>query len=181
MTHIVCTPNQAGFALATLADEIRLSAIFMGDGLEVPEEYAELVATAITTVTANVAALSLAAVKNEMIGVVNAAAEKERLKYITSGQGQAMTYTEKRDQARAFLAADDPDPADYPMIANEVGITAATAREVAEVIAGRYAAWKAIGEEIEKVRMIANKAIEDAADEAAAKAAAAGITWPAGG
>lgn len=178
MTHIICTPDQAGFALATLPDDVRLAAMFMGDGIEIPDEHAEAVTAAIAAVTANVSALSLAAVKNQMIGLVNAAAEKERLKYITSGQGQAMTYTEKRDQARAFLAAEDPDPADYPMIANEVGITAATAREVAEVIAGRYAAWKAIGEEIEKVRMIANKAIDDAADEAGAKAVAAGITWP---
>lgn len=178
MTHIVCTADQAGFALATLPEDVRTAAAFMGDGVEIPEEHAEAVTAAIAAVTATVASLSLAAVKTQMIGLVNAAAEKERLKYITAGQGQAMTYAEKRDQARAFLAANNPDPADYPMIANEVGITAATAQEVAEVISGRYAAWKAIGEEIERVRMVSNKAIEDAADEENARAVASNINWP---
>ena len=56
--------------------------------------------------------------------VVDAGAEAERGKYITSGAGQAMTYQQKAAEAKAFTEAETPDEADYPMLAAEVGITA---------------------------------------------------------
>ena len=41
----------------------------------------------------------LAAKKEQLKASVDAAAENERLKYITAGVGQSMTYTEKFNQA----------------------------------------------------------------------------------
>ncbi len=120
----------------------------------------------------------LSDVKDQLIAEINAAAEGERLKYITAGEGQAMTYTEKLAQARAFLAASAPDPADYPMIANEVDITAADAASVAEAVVSAYSAWAAIGAAIEKTRMEANKSITAATDAPAARAIRNNVVWP---
>ncbi|SOC83131.1 hypothetical protein SAMN05421890_1576 [Ensifer adhaerens] len=119
--------------------------------------------------------------KRALVQEVNAAAEAERKRYITAGEGQAMTYTEKLAQARAFLAIAGADPGDYPMIANEVGITATSAAGVAEAVIAAYTAWATIGAAIEKVRMTANKAIMDAADPDAARAIRDTIIWPAAG
>lgn len=120
----------------------------------------------------------LPSIKAALIAEVNAAAETERLKYITAGAGQALTYQEKLSQARACLAEASPVAADYPMLENEIGISGASLQDVAQAIVDAYAAWQQIGAAIEKVRMAANKAISEAADEASARATRAAITWP---
>ncbi|MCD2176432.1 hypothetical protein [Rhizobium sp. C1] len=117
-------------------------------------------------------------IKQALIEEINAAAEAERKRYITAGEGQAMTYTEKLAQARAFLAATEPNAADYPMIANEVGITASTASGVASAVIDAYTAWVAIGAAIEKIRMQTNMAITEAADADAARAVRNTVVWP---
>lgn len=109
---------------------------------------------------------------------VDAAAERERARYITPGAGQAMTYQAKADEARRLAADPSPDAADYPLLSAEVGITAPDLVAVGAVVLAAYQAWQVIGAAIEGARLGAKQAIDLATDEAGARAAAE-VTWPA--
>lgn len=109
---------------------------------------------------------------------VDAEAEIERLKYITPGSGQAMTYQQKVSEAQDLKAAANPLVADYPILSSEVGITAETLAEVADVVLLAFAQWQQIGAAIESIRLGAKRDIDAAADEAAARAIVDAIEWP---
>jgi hypothetical protein len=120
---------------------------------------------------------SLAAVKESLKSIIDVGAEAERLKYITPGAGQAMTYQQKADEAARYLAASAPKASDYPLLSAEAGITAADIAGVAQVVSAAFAQWQAIGGAIEAVRLGAKKSIDDASTIDAANAAAR-VTWP---
>ncbi|KAB2731561.1 hypothetical protein [Brucella anthropi] len=109
---------------------------------------------------------------------IDADAEVERLKYITPGAGQSMTYQQKVTEAQAFKVASNPIAADYPILASEVGITASTLGEVADIVLAAFAQWQQIGAAIEGIRLGAKRDIDAAADEAAARAIVEAIEWP---
>lgn len=109
---------------------------------------------------------------------VDAAAEAERLQYITPGNGQAMTYQQKVAEAQAFKAASNPQSSEYPMLSSEVGITAETIDDVADVVLAAFAQWQQIGAAIESIRLGAKRNIDVAQDEAAARAVVNAIVWP---
>ncbi|MFC3074702.1 hypothetical protein [Shinella pollutisoli] len=116
-------------------------------------------------------------VKAQLRRTIDEAAERERLKYITPGAGQAMTYAEKAAQARQCLAAEDPQPEHYPLLAGEIGITAETLTGVAEVVSAAYGQWLVVGALIEAARLGAKAAVEAATTAEEAKAAAV-VPWP---
>ena len=116
--------------------------------------------------------------KVSLRGIVDAAAETERLKYITPGNGQAMTYQQKVTEAQAFKAETNPNAADYPILSSEVGITAETLDEVANIVLAAFAQWQQIGAAIEAIRLGAKRDIDAAQDEAAARAIVDAIVWP---
>lgn len=120
----------------------------------------------------------LSGLKVSLKALVDAYAETTRLQYITPGAGQAMTYSQKADEASRFLAATDPVASDYPMLNAEVGITALTIAEVAAVVSAAYAQWQAVGAAIEGIRLGGKKAIDDATTAGAAQAAFDAVTWP---
>lgn len=124
-------------------------------------------------------AVLLDRLKAELKRWVDEKAEAERLKYITAGAGQAMTYAQKADEARLCLAANDPDPEDYPLLAAEIGITAPTLVGVAQVVAAANSQWLQIGAAIEAARLSGKKTISDAETEEEAQAAATAVVWPA--
>lgn len=109
---------------------------------------------------------------------VDSAAETERLKYITPGNGQAMTYQQKVTEAQAFKAATNPKASDYPILSSEVGITAQTLAEVADIVLAAFAQWQQIGAAIEVIRLGAKRDIDAAEDETAARAVVDAIVWP---
>lgn len=109
---------------------------------------------------------------------IDEAAELARLKYITPGAGQAMTYAEKAAQARQCLAATDPQETDYPLLAAEIGITAPSLMDVATVVAAAHSAWIGIGAAIEGIRLQAKASIDAAEDAAAVHALAETVVWP---
>lgn len=123
-------------------------------------------------------AATLEQVKSTLKAGVDVAAEAERLKYITPGNGQAMTYQQKVAEAQAFKAASNPKAADYPILSSEVGITAETLDDVADVVLRAFAQWQQIGAMIESVRLGAKRDIDTATDEAAARAIVDAIEWP---
>lgn len=109
---------------------------------------------------------------------IDADAEVERLKYITPGTGQAMTYQQKVTEAQAFKKSTNPKASDYPVMSSEVGITAETLDGVADVVLGAFAQWQQIGAAIETIRLGAKRDIDAAADEPAARAIVDAIEWP---
>ena len=120
---------------------------------------------------------------------VDVAAEKERLKYITNGVGQSMTYTEKFNQAVDYskkYAAHEQDPKnepvpnnnDYLLLKAGLGIDGKTLIEVAETVTYAYAIWQQIGAAIEATRLESKAAIENAKTAEEAQAVFAAIKWP---
>lgn len=117
-------------------------------------------------------------IKLSLKAIIDAAAEDERLKYITPGNGQAMTYQQKVAEAQAYKAASNPKAEDYPILSSEVGITAETLSGVADTVLAAFAQWQQIGAAIEAVRLGAKRDIDAAADEPAARAVVDAIEWP---
>lgn len=126
--------------------------------------------------------------KSAARALIDIAAERARLRFITSGAGQAMVYQRKEVQARACLAAYDaanPPPAGaYPALEAEVGINGTDVLAVAQVVVAVADSWGAIADQIEALRLRAKKAIatvpDDAPDlEAQIAAIESGIVWPA--
>jgi len=122
---------------------------------------------------------TLEELKVQLRSALDTAAEFERLKYITPGAGQAMTYQAKAAEAKAFVASEDPQPSDFPMLSAEVGITADSLAEVAQIVVAAYAQWQMIGAEIESARLGGKAAIASAEDADAAQAAYDAVIWPA--
>ena len=147
---------------------------------------------AINSLLENSAALDakiLTAKKEKLKVSVDAAAENERLKYITAGVGQSMTYTEKFNQAvdyskkYAAHASDpkntpEPNEADYLLLKAGLGIDGKTLIEVAETVTYAYAIWQKIGAAIEATRLESKAAIENAKTEEEAQAVFDAIKWP---
>ncbi|WP_264213215.1 hypothetical protein [Leisingera thetidis] len=101
--------------------------------------------------------------RQEVIGIT----EATRRRYLTPITGQELTYDEKKHQAIAFLAA-DPEPSepgeDFTFIFGEVGITADTPYEVAQVVVNMAHTYKtSLGPMIERLRLLAGKRISEAA------------------
>lgn len=121
---------------------------------------------------------TLSDIKAGLKMAIDSAAETERLKYITPGTGQAMTYQQKVAEAQGYKAATIPKPEDYPILASEVGITAPTLSEVADTVLAAYRQWQQIGAMIEAIRLGAKRDIDAAETEAAARAVVEAIVWP---
>ncbi len=145
--------------------------------------------SAVTIVPDAVAAappgMSLAQAKAWAIGVINAGAEASRATQITPGDGQAMTYLQKRDEAAAYIAAGrpaDPAPGTYLMLRAEVDAASEagdseTLSSVADEVMAQAADWRVTGASIEKARRKATRLINKAATVEAAVALAV-WTWP---
>ncbi|MEM7670193.1 MAG: hypothetical protein AAF317_13815 [Pseudomonadota bacterium] len=96
---------------------------------------------------------------------VRLASEPFRAAYITKLTGQDMLYVEKRDEAMAYVAEPTPptDMTEYALLEAEIGVTAPDAYAVAQY----YLNLKHIGKQafaaLERPRLAAVLAIEEAA------------------
>lgn len=162
--------------LALAMPQITDVAVYDGTHLDVPDTLVDEIN--IKLASGEFQELGLSALKQTLKGDVDRAAELERLKYITPGTGQAMTYQQKVSEAQAFKSANDPQPSDYPILSSEVGITAETLNDVADVVLAAFAQWQQIGAMIESIRLGAKRVIDAAEDEAAARAIVDSIEWP---
>ena len=110
--------------------------------------------------------LSLPEAKAQAVAQLNSAVVMVRGKYITVLPGQEMIYLAKEAEAVRYLA-ETPEPVTlggYPMLAAEVGITAPTAYELAQLWVNMSALWRGIAAQIETARLGAIYQIETAAD-----------------
>lgn len=112
-------------------------------------------------------AADLAAAKAAAIAQVNAWAGRERARYVTIAPAQEMIYLAKEVEALRYLADTDPDPADYPLIVAEVGVTAPDAYQIAQIWAYMAGLWRQVAAQIEAARLGTIAQIEAAEDEAA--------------
>lgn len=143
------------------------------DGLYVPDELFDAVMAVDTSAPAY-----LDIIKDRLKKKVDEQAETERLRYITPGAGQAMTYQQKMEEVRALTQDAEPDEANYPLLSAEVGITAPTLTEVATVVLAAFQQWQQVGALIEGTRLSAKAAIDATETEADAQAAFDGVGWP---
>lgn len=107
------------------------------------------------------------------VGRINGMADHVRRRFVTAIIGQEMIYIEKEAEARRYLAL-DPEPVDlseFPFIAAEVGVTAATAQQVAQLYLNLGAQWRIVGSQLENVRLSGVTAVEAATSIAAIDAA----------
>lgn len=95
---------------------------------------------------------------NQMIGEV-------RARYITVMPGQEMIYLRKEVEARGFMSETEPDLANYAFIGREIGITAATGYEVAQVILNMSDMWLYVGSQLEALRMYYSNLVNASIDE----------------
>ena len=121
----------------------------------------------------------MAAIRAVAENAIDAQADALLTPYMSLTPGRAMTYLAKEAQATAYLAKENPDPAAYPLITGEVGITADTPQAVAETILAKSQAWHAVGAAIEAVRLAAKKKVREAATPEAVQAVCDAIVWPA--
>lgn len=111
---------------------------------------------------------------------VDAAAERARLRIVTPGSGQAAVYILKLNEAQRFVAEapEAPEPAEWPMLAAEIGVTGDTLAEVAGVIVATAAAWKQAAAAIETIRLAAKAEIDTATNPAAMAAIEHAVIYP---
>jgi len=123
-------------------------------------------------------------VKAAMLRLVDDQAELCRLKYITPGAGQALTYDRKRREA--WQAIDDPSPTveKYPVLSASIGIEVADTGNaktdfdaISTLVISMEQAWAALARVIEGKRLGAKAGITTAETVADAQAAAQ-VEWP---
>lgn len=104
----------------------------------------------------------LETVKNVLIARVDEHAERERLKYITPGAGQAMVYLQKLVEAKAAQADGNPDPARYPLLDASVAAGEDLSETAAKIVAlGDN--WTATAASIERKRLEVKASLAKAA------------------
>lgn len=108
------------------------------------------------------AAPDMAALREGACVLVDRAAEATRLRYITPGTGQAMAYQEKYDEAVALILDPSIAETEAPHIFAEVGVTGATAEEVASIVIGMRTVWRGISADIERRRLATKAEINQA-------------------
>lgn len=123
-------------------------------------------------------AADLATAKAGAIARVNGWTATARAQYITAIPGQDMVYLAKEAEALRWLAI-DPAPVDltgFPLIAAELGITAETPDQLAQLWVHLGELWRGLAAQIEMARLGTTKAINEAGDDDGIAAALAGLT-----
>jgi hypothetical protein len=93
--------------------------------------------------------------KATRIKEVNAKIGAMRERYITPIPGQEMIYSAKEEEAKAFNAI-TPRPTDlseFPFLEAEIGITAPSAQELADLWIQMATDWRTIGPLLEQLRL----------------------------
>lgn len=122
-----------------------------------------------------VAEVNIAPIKEHLAAQIDAEAEAFRLRFITPGAGQAITYLRKEQEAAAYLA---DSGASVPLLEAEAAVTGVTVTALAAEVAAASAQWLIIGTAIEARRRQAKIAVQAATNVAEAHAAAI-VDWAA--
>jgi hypothetical protein len=115
--------------------------------------------------------------KADTIKEVNAKIGAVREEYITPIPGQEMIYSDKEEEAIAFNAI-IPRPTDlseFPFLDAEIGITAPSAQELADLWIQMAADWRTIGPLLEQLRLGTIEAVRAATTAAEIEQAMVGL------
>lgn len=107
------------------------------------------------TRTATSIATEISTCQTAAVAAINAAIGDKRTGFITAIPGQEMIYGDKEAEALAYLAL-DPEPADlsgFRWMPGEIGVTATTPYELAQVWVNTAAMWRIIGPQLEHLRL----------------------------
>lgn len=104
-------------------------------------------------------------IKLKALRFVDEECSKVRSSYVTDISGQEMIYTMKRDEVVAYLNDSDPILSDYPLISAEIGITATTAYEVAQIYINMSYMFTQALAALENIRLIAVSTINSATEK----------------
>lgn len=97
---------------------------------------------------------------------IDTEAEQQRAPFITQGDGQALSYQRKAEQALACLADPAPVIENYPWLKGDLVATGLTLQEVAQRVIDTRTGFDAIGALIEEIRLVAKDKVRTiAADE----------------
>lgn len=110
--------------------------------------------------------------------LVDELAEKERLKYITAGAGQAMVYQRKEVEADKLQTDSDPDPANYPLLSSSIGIEGSSLHEIAQLVLTTRNVWLSVAASIEHIRLSAKEQINQSTDKNQIDTILASLVWP---
>lgn len=92
---------------------------------------------------------------------IDTVAEEVRLRYLTPGEGQAMTYLDKAAEAAEFIAGGAVGTEEeYPFLAVEANHRNMTMPQIAAEIMYTRNLWKGVGSAIEGLRMGGKKALD---------------------
>lgn len=108
------------------------------------------------------AAAVLGAAKARAHATLASAVAAARAAMITTLPGQDMIYLAKEAEARAWIADPAPDPAAYPLIVAEIGITAPDAASLAQLWLNLAALWRSRAAQLEALRLSVGAAIDAA-------------------
>lgn len=117
--------------------------------------------------------LNLAALRVALSARIDAAAEKVRNLFLTPGSGQAMTYSRKEAEARAWIANNS---APAPFLAAEAAARGLSVAAVANEVIALADMWTQVGSQIEAIRLGGKKAVQEA-DTLGEIVTAAAVDW----
>lgn len=102
--------------------------------------------------------------KLEMRRLVAKEIRLARLRFITDMPGQDAIYARKKETAVAYLQTDPPPSNldDFPLLQKEVGITAPTAFELAQIWLNLDSLWEGIAANLEAIRLSTNAQVDAA-------------------
>lgn len=109
---------------------------------------------------------------------VDQQAEQVRQTFLTSGEGQALVYRHKVEEAKALQADDAPDPDKYPILSASVGIEGETLQHIAERVLATHGAWLRAAAAVEAARLGGKAKIKAAKTIDGVNAAFSAIKWP---
>lgn len=89
---------------------------------------------------------------------IDQAASDACARYLSIGVAQDLRYAEKASEIKAYLAAENPDPADYPVMAAEAAACGATLAEKAAEISLVRNRWVELCAAIESARISGKRA-----------------------
>jgi hypothetical protein len=119
------------------------------------------------TFLAEAAQKAVAKKRAAYVAEVNATIDQVRVQFITPITGQDIIYLRKEKEARAYVA-EDPEPElldSYPFLQREVGITAPTAYQLAQIWLFMAQQLPVIGSASEALRLSAYAALEAATSD----------------
>ena len=98
--------------------------------------------------------------------------------FITVLPGQDLIYQAKEAEARAWIADPAPDPANYPLLVAEIGITAPDAAQLAQLWLNMATLWRQAAAGLEALRLTVGAAVEAATTVEEVEAALSGLDGP---